>query len=46
MTKPPLQMLCVVLALVLFGIAAYTTPDRSHKLTCAGLAALTLALVL
>ncbi len=41
-----LPTILFVLALVLFSVGAYLTPDLSTKLTRAGLAAATLALLL
>jgi hypothetical protein len=46
MTHPPLQTVFVALAVVLFAVAAYLHGDLAGKLTCAGLVALTIALVL
>lgn len=41
-----LSLILAVLALVLFGVAAYLTADLHHKLVAAGLAVLALAMVL
>lgn len=43
---PPIQTLVVAFAVVCFTVAAYLQTDLPHKLTCIGLALLTIAMVL